>query len=188
MMMRSLLQPSQQSLEKLEMSEPRFWYKGISTICGMMPLLALGNMVKLQQLHHILNLQWIYCKCKRSTHHHNLQARPELRLWHHPITGPIALIKNSKSSHDIRVKFLNPLKGSIFNSSKNLLVSSLRRCRNGLTQQRGFALCFLLSKLHNMTHAAAQTNTFSSASMFTTECRALSKETCSCTKCAAQFV
>nr|CAI5853264.1 unnamed protein product [Callosobruchus analis] len=83
MMMRSLLQPSQQSLEKLEMSEPRFWYKGISTICCMMPLLALGNMVKLQQLRHILNLQWIYCKSKRSTHHHNLQARPELRLRHH---------------------------------------------------------------------------------------------------------
>nr|CAI5840769.1 unnamed protein product [Callosobruchus analis] len=80
MMMRSLLQPSQQSLEKLEMSEPRFWYKGISTICCMMPLLALGNMVKLQQLRHILNLQWIYSKCKRSTHHHNLQARPELRF------------------------------------------------------------------------------------------------------------
>nr|CAI5837441.1 unnamed protein product [Callosobruchus analis] len=70
-------------LRKIRNERTKILYKGISTICSMMPLLALGNMVKHQQLRHILNLQWIYCKCKRSTHHHNLQARPELRLRHH---------------------------------------------------------------------------------------------------------
>ena len=58
------------------------------------------------------------------------------------IKGPIAFIRNSKSSQDILEKFLKPLRGYIFNSSKNRSVSSSRLFKKGLTQHLGLALLF----------------------------------------------
>lgn len=74
------------------------------------------------------------------------------------------------------MNFLNTLNGSIFISSTNLFVSSFRRCRKGLTQQRGLFLRFFLSRLHNKTQAAAQSTKFSRPSILTTEDRTLFSE------------